>query len=198
MTKINKTKQFLDFEKLIKVESYLPIFQGFYNSIFDAVDTDCEDGNEDNTQEWDYREYYSRIAKHLVGFIGGELKAFGVSVKFTELHNPKEYNFNNDIIFVDYTISLENVGKLNDYLIEHMDAFKLYLKRRYSSYDGFRSYHSTNAEEWLSILNQDDVTLLEHKLGSMFHFYLENEDDMDMDTLYESCLDSGEIYVNPV
>jgi len=181
---------------MIQIKSFLPIFGGFYNSIFDNVDTDCEEGNEDNSKEWDYKEYYNRIAREMTEFIKGELKPYGIDVKFDALISPREYNFGNDSINVTYTTDLVGIGKIHDYILDNESAFSKYLIDNYTGYDGFIPSHSTNVNEWLSILNQDNSELLEHKFGAILHFILTYESEFTMDDLYEYCNENGQIYVN--
>jgi hypothetical protein len=188
-----------------KVDTWLPIFSGFYGTIWEA---DSDEENEmfgiDQERkskglppveyddiEWDYDEYREQVTEGMTREIEVRLKEFGLvdRIKFQKLSSPREYNFANDSIHVEMTLTNENVEKILDYIHSHYEAFSKYIVGRYTSYDGFISSHSNDPYVWKSDIR---ATLADtHKLGAVLDFILRNEDeDMEMD-IYEDLHGNG-------
>jgi len=178
--------------KEIKFESILPIFTGFYGTILecDCEESMLEEGENFDDFEWDYKDYNERVAKSCVNKIGGELKEYGIKVEFKELVSPKYYNFENDRIDVIYTLSENSIEKIFNVLIEDYEEFESYLEQHYKSRDGFMSFHSHKAFDWIKGLLSGDEDELAHKFGAIFNYILE----IDMIDLYEHCSNEGEVY----
>lgn len=88
------------------IESYLPIFKGFYGSIFEC---DCEENEIENGKRYDdytfeYDDYRNRVGNACVTAIGKELTLFNITVEFQAIYSPKYYNYSNDTINVAYTL----------------------------------------------------------------------------------------------
>lgn len=178
----------------MKKETFLPIFSGFYNTIFDHSDSmiecdiQCENEFKDNYTElfevgisyeyylqnnWkyrDYKNYYIECSKKITDNLT-TLDHCNIikSVKFQKLISPKYYNFHNDSIncIIDF-----NSRKLKKYLSENLESFKQYIKDRYTSRSGFISYYSNDYNDWLDIKNYNA-----HQIGSVLNFVLENENN---------------------
>jgi hypothetical protein len=177
----------------IKIESYLPIFNGFYNTLFEAnEEMYIEDPYDYDDYEFNYKQYHLDVAKECVGAIEQELNhlGLGISIKFQALDSPKEYNFRNDRIDVEYTLGADSLNKIHSYLLENKDAFSEYVKENYTSRSGFYSFHSNNVNEWLD--NIKNGTDLDHKLGAVLNFILQNENYTDSD-LYDRII--GNVYL---
>lgn len=181
-----------------KIESYLPIFPGFYNSIFQFDNEECEIEyyNEQNNTDlewgdfdWDYEEYQERMAKNCVNSIEQELKDFNIKIEYQKLVSPREYNFTNDSINVEYEI--ENLDQIKTYLKDNFTEFEQYLKDRYTSGPGFTSFYSTDGYMWLHNYLKDERKI-KHCFGSILHFILTNE-GYNQDDLYYSLPDTGYI-----
>ena len=179
--------------KELKIESYLPVFTGFYNTLLecDCEESLLEDGEEFEDFEWDYKEYNDRVAKSCVNKIGEEIKEFDIKVEFKEVVSPKYYNFSNDRIDVIYTLGENSIEKIFDTLIEDFDEFESYLERNYTSRDGFISFHSNKPFDWFKALLSVDEDELAHKLGAILDYLI----GLDMNDLYEHCSNEGEIYI---
>lgn len=187
------------------VNTWLPVFSGFYGTIWETdrdEEMEIENINEQRREkklppiswdeiEWDYEGYRQNVAKGFTRWIGAELKDLGMidGVQFQKLRSPREYNFANESIDVSFTLSGANRAAIQDYLAKHTTAFKEYIAERYTSYDGFFSFHPHNAAEWTADLS--DTLEDEHKLGAVFHFILLNEDpEMEM-SIYEDLSGNG-------
>lgn len=171
----------------MKIESFLPVFPGFYNTIFEADEESMiEDGKTSEDYDWDYADYHNRVARACVGHIESELKDFGLKITFQALISPKFYNYTNDSINVEY--SIRSLKGIRDYLHLNSEAFQEYLTEHYTSRSGFHSFHSTDIEDWVK--NLDD----EYKFGSVLNFILHNENEDPQETMHSWV--SGEMYVS--
>lgn len=186
-----------------KQETWLPIFTGFYNSIFDESDSYIE--QETELSEKEFIEYYPELVEagitkpyfkenlwKYVNFTAGhngaanyiadslmQLEHAGIikAVEYQELKSPKYYNFSNDSIncLIEY-----DSKKLLKYLKDNLVAFTEYIENKYTSRDGFRSHYSNEVSDWLDISEWSD-----HEVGSLLHFVLENENTDPVMDLYE-------------
>lgn len=190
----------------IKTQSYLPIFTGFYGSFFDDYLNDLEEmeyeylaenGIQDEQPEFDYQTFYKDCSYEMMYKVCELLTDLDLidNYYFVELRSPREYNFQNDKIIVDYVLTEINVFKIKNYLFRNYGAFKRYINENYTSYDGFMSFHSNNADEWLALFSE--CVNDEHKLGSILNFILENEDTSEYD-LFEQIVESGAIELYPI
>jgi hypothetical protein len=177
------------------IESYLPIFPGFYNTVFDCDEANVYDESEGESFEdfdYDYHGYRLRVCKSCVLSIEAKLQELGfpINVKFQKISSPKYYNFENDSVHVKYRLLGGAIGKIRDYVVANMEQFIVYITGNYTSYDGFRSFHSNSAYEWKGYINQKDLASNGHYLGSILNFILWNE-DYDSDELYRDAVEGN-------
>ena len=177
----------------MKTKTYLPLFSGFYDSHWDEP---CFDGEEDifDLPEGSYFEefvnwedYHNHIAKEMCNEVQYLLSDFVSSIEFEKVNSPKYYNFENDSIHCEITF---NKSKVKQYLKDNFDSFSAYIRERYTSRDGFISFHSNDASEWMK--NWD-----EHKVGSILQFICENEgheEPYDINDCHVSLFYNQEIY----
>jgi len=166
------------------IESYLPLFQGFYNTTLEYYEEehDIDHYNEKNGTEltyddfnWDYQEREKRVSPELCEKISKLLKyeGFEIDIKFQKLISPREYNFSNDSINCEFILNQSTYDKIIDYLKVNWSSFEQYIKSEYTSYDDFISSHSNSAEVWMN--NMKSESHLEHNFGSVLHFIMNNE-----------------------
>jgi hypothetical protein len=164
--------------KTIKnIESYLPVFPGFYESIFQADETpSIEDGKNYDDYNWDYAKYNQSVCIECCDAIEIKLNELGFPVKidFQELSSPRYYNYSNDVINVAYKIKTGFISMLRWYINANFEAFTGFIKSRYSSYSGFISSYTNDAFTWLSYVNYTDLST-PHYLGNFLEFVLQNE-----------------------
>ena len=179
-----------------KTKSYLPIFTGFYESIFEP----CEDSEIEHINEirldknlksinyddcdFDYNDYYNRISIQLCEIVENELSDFINDIKFIKLDSPKYYNYTNDSIIC---IINPNKKSILNYIKNNFDLWSKYLKDNYTSYDGFISSYSNNSKsnDW----NEYNIINGFHQLGSVLNFIAINEDITEFD-LSDSIIDN--------
>lgn len=185
------------------IKTYLPVFPGFYGTIFEYENEefDIENYNEENNTdlnfddfEFNYKDYYNRVAKKCCEIIERELKHLfpSVSVKFESLVSPREYNFTNDSINVEISIDNQDFETMLTYLKTNKKEFKGYIKEMYSNCSGFISFYSTDYKVWLDEYLKEDNDKLTHCFGSVLNFILNNEGFID-DDLYDNL--DGENYI---
>lgn len=171
----------------MKVSTYLPIFPGFYNTLFevdyDIIEADIrervEPRNADDAVEFFHRsdhslrawtDYEKEVCQKCAEFIESQLKPkFIEAVVFESLYSPLEYNFDTDAIYVEFEISPRNVKNIRTFITQHAEDWKQYLSGRYTSRDGFMSYYGNTPEheDWKDI---GECLAHEHKSGSIFDF----------------------------
>lgn len=171
------------------IETYLPEFPGFYNTVFD-MDTESEIQyiNEDRENKIDYNDltidysgYMVAVAKKYTAFIEKKLQELNLveSIEYQCVRSPKEYNFVNDSIDVKMVV---NVEKLQEYFKndEIKAKFQEYIHDTYTSCDGFISHYSNYSSKWLyEIEHIDDMESRSHKIGSILQFVINSSECID-------------------
>jgi hypothetical protein len=166
----------------MKIKSYLPVFPGFYNTIFEVDEEPyIEEGKTYNDYQWDYKAYEERVAKACVEWVEKELKKFVNAIKFELVQSPREYNFANDSIYVEY--SLKSLRVVREYIRMNREEFRRYLNEHYTPYPGFIPSHSRNVDEWIKEADN------EHKFGSILNFILYNEMEDPERDMFDSISD---------
>jgi len=185
-----------------KFETYLPVFTGFYNTIFEASgeENEIDDINNHRTEknlpeigydecEWDYQEYRNEVSEQCTDQIEKqrrELLNDSVRVKFQKLISPREYNFANDSINIEISLNKDAQETILEILRDNSEQFSSFIRERYTSCSGFISSHSNDANEWYQILSQWNSNELSHKLGAVLGFILEEVEEYTEGDLYEA------------
>ena len=191
--------------KKLKIDTFLPIFPGFYGTIFEASNEECEieeinrirleKGLEEITFDdvvFDYEEHNNSVAKGCVNFIEKELNTIfknKLEITFEKLVSPKYYNYSNDSINISIDIDKKLIKEIKNYLTENIEEFESYLVDRYKSCSGFISFYSHDPNVWIKEY-MEQIEENEHILGAVLNFILLNEDsDVEMD-MYGSISDN--------
>lgn len=182
--------------KKVLIHSWLPIFPGFYGTIFEPDESPCID--DDKTFDdyvFDYKQYRKDVAIQSTGAIEQALKqeGFNVTITFDEIYSPREYNFGNDSINVSYVVNQNTLKKVKAYLRDNIKEFSAYCLDKYTSRSGFMSFHSNQANVWINeylpVIEDND-----YYLGAIFDFILRNEEYTDeqllSDIIGNVCLDA--------
>ena len=179
-------------------ETWLPLFPGFYETVFDSrydhienliftceereLIRKCKSGYKDNYQDAedlavdmiDWGRFELLKAKMITKAVGEILKEKGLisGIGFDDLWQPREYNYYTDKIDISVTLTERNIDNIKKVLSDNWPDFEENIKRKYTSRDGFISFHSSdaNSEDWDFdfILNNEDT----HKLGEILDFCL--------------------------
>jgi len=180
----------------MKTNTYLPLFSGFYNSIWDNEDNELmeleyiNDVRKENgldpididELEFDYNTYELDICNQLTELVESKLKELNLvrSIEFENLHSPKYYNYSTDSINCIIDPIPEAIA---DYLQKYRENWTEYLREKYTSCDGFISHYDNfpDSEDW----SLDNIINGEHQLGSFLQFTCENEDITEYDLYYD-------------
>lgn len=188
--------------KLLTVKTWLPLFSGYYGTIWET------DANEQNEIDWineererkglqpiewddcrfDYKNYYEKLSKAVCEYVSDWFieNRYVHKAKYEKLSSPREYNFANDSIHVEYTLTKKNTSVIKKYLNSHKEPFSEYVKANYTSYDGFISHYSNDLRDWLDCDLADT-----HKLGAILNFIIINEDQLRETDVYEYLMGNG-------
>jgi hypothetical protein len=171
------------------INSYLPIFNGFYGSIFEPnEEAELDYINElrqEKTKsklnyddiEFDYDNYYLELSKELCYKVWDQLDDFIYKIKFEDLKSPKFYNYSND--WIECKIKPKKKAIIN-YIKNNYNSWNKYLKDNYTSYDGFISSYDNYSEsdDW----NYKNI-FKKHQLCSVLNFIAKNENITEFDLL---------------
>ena len=170
-----------------KIETWLPLFKGFYGTFWDGdneLDSYCQEydvRSEDVQTDWS--SYRKNVAFTLVEKMEQDLITMGFieSMTLEKVSSPKYYNFENDSIYVTIVPKVEAI---RTYIHQYISEFDAYVKAKYTSRDGFNSFHPNTAFEWS--LKTDKFNVLDndgHTLGCLLDFIMTNDGMNDDDYL---------------
>ncbi len=140
----------------MKTKTWLPLFPGFYSTILEPdEESEIYRYNQENGTDldydafnWDYDEYRERAGKAFCNRVENELNEFlPVKIKYQSVYSPREYNFENDSIYIEVTFSL---GKLLKLIKDRKEEAAQYFKDTFTSRSGFISFHSADIYDWLN------------------------------------------------
>lgn len=192
-------------DTITKIPTWLPVFPGFYNTIFDAqfdqeleylkeqgeLPDDADEG--DLLYGWDNGGYeravVACICDHMPSYFPPE--AGILHCRFEKVVSPKEYNFVNDSANVTFEIDMAKFGPwVREYLKNNTKDWENCIHHHYRSSAGFCSFYSAYVEDWNRAV-EDMLTGTEsepepriygrevigeqHLLGRLLDFILRNE-----------------------
>jgi len=188
----------------IQHEGWLPIFPGFYNTIFEPceglelseIEHWSNEAGKDLTWddlEWDYKTYYNDMAENCTYAIEYKLKEIipGIELRHQEVKSPKYYNYSNDSINVLYILPPNVCDIILKYIHEDVDDFEGWIIDNYSDRPGFWSYHSNNYMDWIRIIEDSIILDDDYKLSAIFEYILIAE-EYDQMSLYEDATYYGQ------
>lgn len=138
----------------MKIETYCPLFPGFYNTMFEPDETNEIHSHNDyygtdlnyDDFEWDYADYKERVATAFVDDFEKEFcDILPIKIKYQSISSPAYYNFSNDIIDIEVELDFNAFIKVVN---EKKEEIRKYILDRYTSHDGFVSFHSNDVEDW--------------------------------------------------
>jgi len=193
----------------MNVNTWLPVFPGFYGTYFESEDKEVSEIDYINSErkekglseldfdrfDFDYKEYMNDASISACEFIEAILieKNCVTEVNFQSVSSPKYYNFSNDSINIEVVITEDNFKTIAALIIENINLFKEYLKDNYTSYDGFISHYSNDSVNWLT--DMKDTIQGSHECGAVLNFIVCCLCDLE-DPVYEMyCLNDAYIYV---
>ena len=177
----------------MKVQTFLPVFNGFYNTLFENIIDKAVDIELNNT-DLDYDDFNfnfdsikKEISKDAVSKIEKKLNEIGIdcTINFETLIRPREYNFSNDSINIE--IDFQKFSQVIEILEQNFEKFSQYIKDNYTSRSGFISNHSSCASDWIEDL-KNDAENESHKVGAVLDFILQQiEEYKDKNLYFDLC-----------
>ncbi len=183
----------------MKIETFLPFFPGFYESVLYNPDMDYHlwralVSDDDRLPrelflEWSEtsRSHYAELKCRWADYQNDIAKAYcvivedyfndsqvlhdGVLLDYSHIWSPKYYNFETDRLYCDLTI---NAPEAIRYLADHAEEFEKYLTERFKSRDGFISFMSYDPVDWMDASEWDS-----RHPGHVLEFILLNEYGQD-------------------
>ena len=183
----------------MKVITFLPVFGGFYGTIWDPFEGINEDMLLEDIVEYlheleidpdkydldlladyvldevDVETYKVDVCRYLAYANEYDLRQMSLigNMHYSGIESPRTYNFANDICTVEVDFDSGHVDRMKEYLHENWGSFCKYIMERYTSGPGFMSFYSNDPAEFISGEWWED----EHKLGSVLRFVIMNEYD---------------------
>lgn len=165
------------------IDTYLPVFHGFYGSFWDDPSFDGEAEHFNLPEDFPFRDFFDwkaykeDLSKQFCNIIENEMSDFVERIDYENLYSPQYYNFSNDSINCIIRPKKKEVQK---YIYEHKEQFTKYLRDHLTSRDGFISWHSNQFDEWEEMTHKftrwdKDVDSKGFNLGFVLAFIAEEE-----------------------
>ena len=185
----------------MKVQTFLPVFNGFYNTLFEDIldsttDNAIEYYNEQNNTnlvyddfDFNFNSIMKEISQDAVSKIEDKLNEIGINctIIYENLVSQREYNFSNDSINIE--INFKKFSRVIEILEQNYDSFSQYIKEDYTSRSGFISSHSSYASDWMEDL-KNDAENETHKVGAVLDFIIQEIEEYKPDDLYYDLCDN--------
>lgn len=174
----------------------LPFFPGFYETFLSGlIDDEIEQSvDHDGITLEECLDLYDASAASLAisrAWVEAFNEKTGLSLRFESMQSPKEYNFTTDRVFVE--IVSEDFAKLK--VLIGGSVFKKVLKDKFTSYDGFASFYSSNPEdaEWQKPFDEWDHNQLEALIQTFVLSHITDNIKDFLQTLYYRVCDSDAV-----
>ena len=179
--------------------SYL-IFDGFYesnlfnsDSLYDIEYMDRQEGYLADNEEYDidnWQEFKKEVAESAVYQLLNTLENKDIirDMKLRDVYSPKYYNFETDSLIIDVNL---NLRALKTFCFKtNKDMFNKYLKKNFTSYDGFMSFIDNNIRDFINTYKTS--TCKDREINVMIEYYLLTQinntldcDNFDLDNEYQ-------------
>lgn len=95
--------------------------------------------------------------------------------EYVRTYHPAYYNFETDYAIFTFEYSDELKNWMFDYVVENQAEFKDFLKKNYTSYDGFLSFTPNNWSDWLDGWNNTEWRCVSAMLTYLLYTNADNE-----------------------
>lgn len=180
---------------VIKLRCNLPLFGGFYESHFNYSDHNIENDigwyNQENSSNytyddfnWDYDEYYPRMAKGITTAVEEILNDNGFNINFEFIRitsHPSAF------IEVETKITFETLQNVIDFLKDDLESFSEFLNEKHGSTGKFSPVTSVDTQEWFNYYLKPEYGQFEIRFIDCLNYilkYLEVEEAVIMDMSY--------------
>lgn len=172
----------------MKVHTFLPKFEGFYNSLIDNMIEDHigmeieylqEEKSINDIEYSDFEVDFQKLSKdihnNIAEYIKETLPSLKLDFEFERLVSPMYYNYATDSVDTTIELDKEELIKLMHYYKDRVEQF---LEENYKDSPGFTSFHSIYFEDWVEIIRTEDYTEgLEHKIGAIIEALIDIVDE---------------------
>lgn len=204
-------------KETLKYTISLPFFPGFNETIISStnmldsmfespetykyfIDEYGIDFSKDDI-EVDEAKYQKYVCELYIKNFSKYLPKYVKSIKFSELYKQKEYNFENDRLYVDIEYKENYRKELLKFIDKHYDEAKEYVHNVWSSRDGFISFTDNNIDNWIKYIKLNDISeiFLSELLNMYFMFdYLPKHHDIYSLKDFDWYEDARELFVDPI
>ena len=137
------------------LESELPELPEYLHAAIDGyVETDFAGYMADTS-----RQFCDAVESMLTNILGSK-----VTIKYQDIHSPREYNFATDTVNV--TVTLDQAALVR-YCVKYNEEMTKYFEARYTSRDGFISHYPASLDYWMDPDHWD-----QHGLGAILEAVL--------------------------
>lgn len=194
-----------------KINTFCPVFSGFYESFLDVSNSQDIDHDLFNNPEsvkpeileyilnalWsenlvDTKKIHIDTSKNIVNQLNSILKDEKIYINFTfqALVSPKYYNYSDDSINILCKFNKKHWKKIINEIKNNIDLFEEHIKDNYTSCSGFISSFSDNFEWWIEQGEQiQDSKDNEHLTGALLNFYFTKVLDINEESLYSNIVE---------
>lgn len=190
---VNMEKKDKKIEYDYNIVSWLPVFPGFEGTEL-QINTDAVVEAHNRWLEkpipkdkfiFDTMGYYSNMADSITEYVEAELEYFfafcgatkdDFEMKFLRLYSPKEYDLDNDCIFVTYSFQQNVYDWIRQYIEDNYELFSDYIRYYYTKPRDAKVFtpYPNDPDVWLEDFD-NLITNTNHGLGAVLDFILKNE-----------------------
>ena len=167
------------------INTYLPFFPGFYESIYSNSDTgynairedmdylqELHPGANENDFDFDYKRFEAAIVENFVEAFKDYKPEFVEGIEFEALYSPRYYNYDTDRIYCNIELSDDWKNQAAEFIARNYDTLKERIRRDWSSYDGFISFIENNIEAFRVELLDNEKPLY---IQILIQYWMESE-----------------------
>lgn len=163
----------------MKVETFLPVFDGFYYSIWsdlidDGVDFELEVFN-DNIDDCDVEIDFEGLAKSIyykiMEYIDDVFPGLVLHSEFQRLVMPKYYNYSSDNVYIEVELDKD---KFMNLILDNEDLLRELIKDNYTSHSGFISSYPNDLDDWIEEVKNNGADL-DHMVGALLDMIIRHE-----------------------
>jgi len=201
----------------MEIEVYNPLNYGFYG--YSVLNPSEEGNNLENTFEidlesvdYDFKSYKQNVSIDvnylMVDLLNDAVKELdlnltGCNLLDSDLRNhklfsPKYYNYGSDMAYFNVLVLKSDLKLFIDFVFNRYELeLKESIKKEFTSYDGFLSYHSNDYKQWYKdLISFESIDCLNDskfmfKVGWLFCFVIKQFNTLESlnNQLYEICMD---------
>ena len=174
------------------VKTFLPVFSGFNESIWDYECLDeekildsinyirAENGKkplstEDFEIEIDKELMFGLVANHCCREVFPLVSNFCNRIVYEKYIEAVDLYFQEDTVHIAVDITEDHLQKIKEYIGNNFPAFTQYISCKYTSKEGYVSAYSNNSIDWYKKFKFENIESLQHEIGSVFAFIIRNE-----------------------